>query len=318
MRRDPAPERAFTEVNRIRLFEETCLALKEQGEIPGSIHLCIGQEAIPVGACAVLDTDDAVTATYRGHGWALARGSDPAQMFAEMMGRQSTLSGGRGGSPFFSDASTGFLGENSIVGAGVPIALGAAVDAWQRDRQCVSVVSIGDGALNQGATQEALNFAAAFALHLIVVVENNIYSEMTPWRNLTAITELTERARGYAIPAVQVDGNDVWAVAEAVATARDRALSGGGPTFIEARTERLVGHYSGDAQAYRPAGELEDARTREPLAVFDRHAARVWPGYDVDYDAIRSEVQREIDQAVVDARQIPEPSAEALMEHLYA
>src|SRR5690606_26168544 len=163
---------------------------------------------------------------------------DPAQMFAELMGRDSKLSGGRGGSPFFSDASTNFLGENSIVGAGVPIALGAAGDAWQRDRRCVSVVSIGDGALNQGATHEALNFAAAFALPLIVVVENNVYSEMTAWRDVTSIDQLVERAAGYAIPAVQVDGNDVWAVAQAVAEARDRALNGGGPTFIEAQTER--------------------------------------------------------------------------------
>lgn len=315
---EPRPDRAFWELSLIRIFEETCLTLKQEGEIPGSIHLCIGQEAIPVGACSALEPDDAVTATYRGHGWALARGSDPAQMFAEMMGKASTLSGGRGGSPFFSDASVNFLGENSIVGAGVPIALGAAVDAWQRNRSCVSIVSIGDGALNQGATQEALNFASAFALPLIVVVENNVYSEMTPWRNLTAITELTERARGYAMAAVQVDGNDVWAVAEAVTLARDNALDGRGPTFIEAQTERLVGHYSGDVQAYRPPGEVEDARSREPLAVFRQHAGRRWPDTHFDYDHLDAEVRQTIDSAVDEARALPSPDAETLLDHLYA
>ncbi|MPZ51841.1 MAG: thiamine pyrophosphate-dependent dehydrogenase E1 component subunit alpha [Acidimicrobiia bacterium] len=307
------PEQAYRAMARIRQFEEMCLELKSGGEIPGSIHLAVGQEAIPVGACSQLGPDDAVTATYRGHGWALARGVDLAQAFAEIMGRESTLSGGRGGSPYFSDASVNFMGENSIVGGGVPIALGAAVDAWQGDREVVSVVSIGDGALNQGNTHEALNFAAAFDLPLVVVVENNIYSEMTPWKDMMGIDSLQERAAGYGIRSVQIDGNDAFAVATAVGDARDRGLKGGGPTFVEAETERLVGHYSGDAQAYRPPGEVEDARTREPLvALRGSH-----PDLVNSFDAIDAEVSVDIDAAVTAARAMNEPAPSTLTEHLY-
>lgn len=290
------------------------MSLKSDGEIPGSIHLAVGQEAIPVGACSELASDDTVTATYRGHGWALARGVDIIQAFAEIMGRESALSSGRGGSPYFSDASVNFIGENSIVGAGVPIALGAAIDVWQRDREVVSVVSIGDGALNQGNTHEALNFAAAFDLPLIVVVENNIYSEMTPWKEMMGIDSLQERAAGYGIYSEQVDGNDVFAVAAAVGSARERALSGEGPSFIEAQTERLVGHYSGDAQAYRPPSEVEDARTREPLVAL--RASH--PDLGNTFDSIDAETATEVVTAVATARDIGEPAPSTLLEHLYA
>ncbi len=296
----------------IRQFEEKTAQLKDEGLVPGSIHLAIGQEAIPVGACSQMLPDDAVTATYRGHGWALARGTAPAEAFAEMMGRQSTLCGGRGGSPFFSDAATNFLGENSIVGAGVPVALGAAVDSWQRKRGVASIVSIGDGALSQGGTHEALNFAAALSLPLIVVVEDNIYSEMTPWRDMVGIDDLQTRAVGYGITADTVDGNDPLAVAAAVAEARSRAVDGGGPSFIVARTERLVGHYSGDAQAYRPSGEVENAREREPLVALRRR-----DDLPFDPDAVDKAVARTISDAVSDASSRPEPHPSTLEHHVY-
>lgn len=316
MRRDLEPARARAGLVTIRRFEEACLRLKNDGEIPGSIHLCIGQEAVPVGACSQLDDDDAVTATYRGHGWALARGVDPAQMLAEMMGRESTLSGGRGGSPYFSDRSVNFLGENSIVGAGVPIAVGAALDAKVRRRGCVSLVSIGEGALNQGATHEALNFAGVFGLPLIVVVEDNVYSEMTPWRDLTSVDRLADRIAGYAIPALEVDGNDPWAVAAAVSEARERAVASG-PSVVIAATQRLVGHYSGDAQLYRPAGEVEALRAVEPLAVFADHAARA--GHPpIDVEPIDDEASAAVEEAVVAARTVPEPRPDEVESYVYA
>lgn len=300
----------------VRFFEEECMRLKQDGEIPGSIHLCIGQEAIPAGACSQLAPDDAVTATYRGHGWAIARGVDLAQMFAEMMGRESSLSGGRGASPYFSDRSTEFLGENSIVGAGMPIALGAALDAKVRGRDCVSVVSIGEGALNQGATQEVMNFAGVFELPLIIVVEDNTYSEMTPWRDLTSVDRLADRALGYGLRTLEVDGNDPWAVAEAVSTARDAAVSGGRPTFIVARAQRLVGHYSGDAQLYRPAGEIAALQQVEPLAVFADTASRA--GYaPTDTEIIDAEARVRVAAAVVAAREIAEPDPTTAESHLY-
>src|ERR1700680_1189395 len=159
----------YRAVATIRAFEERCMELKIAGEIPGSIHLCNGQEAIPVGACRTLEARDAVTATYRGHGWAIARGLPIGDLFAELLGRDSPLCGGRAGSPFFSSAPHGFLGENSIVGGGVPMAVGAALAALHDGSGAVSIVSIGDGALSQGAVHEALNFAAVYSLPLVAV-----------------------------------------------------------------------------------------------------------------------------------------------------
>jgi TPP-dependent pyruvate/acetoin dehydrogenase alpha subunit len=184
-----------------------------------------------------------------------------------------------------------------------------------RGRQSVSVVSIGEGALNQGGTHEALNFAAAFELPLIIVVENNVYSEMTPWREAMGIDRLTERAAGYGIRSVSVDGNDAFSVAAAIAEARETAISGGGPTFIEAHTERLVGHYSGDMQAYRPPGEVEDACTREPLVALRASAS---PDKMPILHRIDAEVRAAIDAAVERAGRIAEPDPATLMEHLYA
>ncbi len=302
----------------IRAFEERCMTLKGAGEIPGSIHLCDGQEAIPVGACRALEARDAVTVTYRGHGWAIARGLSLVDLFAELMGRDSHLNGGRAGSPFFSSPEHGFLGENSIVAGGMPMAVGAALAAAHDGSGSVSIVSVGDGALNQGAAHEALNFAAVFALPLVLVVENNFYSEMTPIRDMVRIERLAERAPGYGIPGVTIDGNDIAVVEAAVRDAVARARSGGGPSMIEANTERLVGHYSGDLQAYRPSGEVASAREREPLTRIRRSAADEGPGAVARLDAVDREVAATIESAVEAARAIPYPAPESAREHMYA
>lgn len=311
-------EQAYEQIARIRLFEERTSDLKAAGEIPGSIHLCNGQEAIPVGACAVLCDGDAVTATYRGHGWAVARGLALVELFAEMMGRDSALCGGRGGSPYFSSAAQGFLGENSIVGAGVPIALGAALAARVTGDGSASVVSIGDGAMNQGATHEALNFAAAFALPLVVVVENNLYSEMTPVRDMIRVEQLAERAAAYGMPGCTIDGNDPFVVLDAMREAIERARSGAGPSLIEAMTERLVGHYSGDAQAYRPEGEVDRARTREPLVRLRQRIADEQPELATRLEQVEARVAGEVSAAADAARQRPEPDPATATEHVYA
>lgn len=292
--------------------------LKTAGEIPGSIHLCSGQEAIPVGACRALQPGDAVTATYRGHGWAIESGLPLTDLFAELMGRDSALCGGRAGSPYFSSAKHGFLGENSIVGGGVPIAVGAALAALHDGDESISIVSIGDGALNQGAVHEALNFAAVYALPLVVVVENNVYSEMTPIAAMVRVEPLSARAAAYGIPAVTIDGNDADIVADAVGAAIERARRGEGPGLVEALTERLVGHYSGDLQHYRPAGEVAAAREREPLARL-RGAAAV-RGADAisSLDRIDWEVAASVDAALAAARAIPLPDASSATEGVYA
>ncbi|HVC76453.1 MAG TPA: thiamine pyrophosphate-dependent dehydrogenase E1 component subunit alpha [Candidatus Micrarchaeaceae archaeon] len=317
MTADSPLEATYRAMATIRAFEDRCMELKLAGEIPGSIHLCSGQEAIPVGACRTIEPRDAVTATYRGHGWAIARGLSLVDLFAELLGRDSALCGGRGASLYLSSAPHGFLGENSIVGGGVPIAAGAALAALYDGSSAVSIVSIGDGALSQGAVHEALNFAAVYALPLVVVVENNLYSEMTPVRTMVRIEPLSRRADAYGIPGETVDGNDVDQVQKAVGAAVDRARNGGGPSLIEAMTERLMGHYSGDAQQYRPKGEVAAAREREPLARLRKVAAMQGQEWIRRLEAIDRDAMDIIDGAVASARQIPFPDAATATEHVY-
>lgn len=304
----------YRQMRRIRRLEESMLALKEAGEIPGSIHLCNGQEAIPVGAATALRPDDYITATYRGHGWAVVAGAPLADIFAEVMGRRSSLNGGRAASPYFSAAAVNFIGENSIVGAGVPLACGAALSAKSAGHSQISVVSIGDGATNQGGAHEAFNMAAVLTLPLVIVIENNVYSEMSLIRDMARVSRLSERGPAYGIPASTIDGNDPQVVADAVAEAVERARAGGGPTIVEAMTERLVGHYSGDAQQYRPPGEIERAREREPLA---RLRAATDAATLAQYDAVDAEVETEISTAISTARSLPEPDPRTALEHVY-
>ena len=301
----------------IRAFEERCMELKVAGEIPGSVHLCCGQEAIPVGACRSIGPGDTITATYRGHGWAIARGLALSDLFAELMGRDSPLCGGRAGSLFIFSPEHHFS-ENSIVGAGVPIAAGAALAALHDGSGAVSVVSIGDGALSQGAVHEALNFAAVYSLPLVVVVENNVYSEMTPVRTMVRIDPLSRRADAYGMPGETVDGNDVEVVERSVGAAVERARRGEGPSLVEAMTERLVGHYSGDAQQYRPAGEVAAAREREPLARLRKSAAAKGEEWTQRLDRIDHEVAELIESALTQARAIPFPDPATAKEHVYA
>lgn len=311
-------EENYRAIALIRAFEDRCSELKAAGEIPGSIHLCSGQEAIPVGACRALESRDALTATYRGHGWAIARGIPLVDLFAELLARDSVLCGGRAGSPYFSSAAHGFLGENSIVGGGVPMAAGAALASLHDGRGAVSLVSIGDGALNQGAVHEALNFAAVYSLPLVVVVENNLYSEMTPIGAMVRIKPLSRRADAYGIPGLTVDGNDADTVEDAVGAAVERARLCGGPTLVEALTERLVGHYSGDLQHYRPAGELASARGREPLVRLRHAAASLGEDSTHRLDQIDREVADLIDASLASARTISYPDARTVGDHVYA
>lgn len=307
----------YQQMLRIRLVEEALIDLKAVGEVPGSMHLCIGQEAIPVGACRALGEHDLVTATYRGHGWALARGTSPSALIAEVMGKDSPLNGGRAGSPYLADPSVGLLGENSIVGAGLPIATGAALSQQRLQTGNVSLVSVGDGALNQGNAHEALNLAAVLRLPLVAVVENNVYSEMSRIADMVRIDRLSDRGLAYGIPAATVDGNDAQAVHEAVAEGVARARAGEGPTLVEAMTARLVGHYSGDAQHYRPKGEVAAARESEPI----RRIRRMGEDNPAISDRLRRlelKVAAEVRAAVDQARALSDPHPATVKEHVYA
>ena len=304
---------AYRQMLRVRLFEEQLLALLKAGELVGSAHLCIGQEAVPVGACSALMAEDAVVATYRGHGWAIAKGASLDSMFAEVLGRDSALCGGRGGSAYLMAPDCGFLGENSIVGAGVPVAIGAALARKLQPPAggAISVVSIGDGAMNQGNVHESLNMAAVLGLPLLIIVENNGYAEMTPADALTAVPA-HERAAAYGMEGLLVDGNDLEAVAELVAHTRYDIIERSKPVLIEAMTHRLVGHYSGDLQAYRPAGELEAAWRNDPI---ERLAMGI--GDEATVVKVRNEVQAELAAALETARSVPFAEVGGVGEHLY-
>ncbi len=294
----------------IRRAEERLASAHASGLIAGSIHLCIGQEAIPAGAVAALSADDPVIATYRGHGWVLARGADLVRFFAEILGRAAGLNGGRAGSAYLSDIEHRFYGENSIVGAGVPIALGLGIACQRRHDGSVPLVSIGDGAMNQGNVHEALNMASVLRVPLLVVVENNGYAEMTPSATLTAVPA-ARRAAAYGIDGVEVDGNDPVALHQVLAQARSAALTTNRPVLVEAHTHRLSGHYSGDAQAYRPAGELAQRRESDPLP---RAAALLGGERAAQLD---DQVGREVAAAFDEALSMPLPEPEEAHSHVY-
>ncbi|MEV6139627.1 thiamine pyrophosphate-dependent dehydrogenase E1 component subunit alpha [Nocardia sp. NPDC051990] len=303
---------------RIREFETEIERLRGLGVVVGSVHLCSGQEAIYTGAVAALDLSrDLVFPTYRGHGWALACGAPMVGMFAELMGRQDGVNGGRGGSAYLSVPEVGMMGENSIVGAGAPIAAGAALAARYDGSNRVTVAAFGDGAVNQGSVHEAFNFAAVMSLPVVFVVENNHWSELTPITATTTSDRLFKRASAYGMPGVRVDGNDTDAVRGAMAHAVAHARAGKGPTVVEAMTDRIVGHYIGDAQQYRQAGELERIQAAEPIARLT--AALMQRG--VEKRHIESTVERattEVRAASEQAQKAPLADPATVLEHLYA
>lgn len=306
---------AYTRMALIRRFEEQALELGREGHIAGSIHLCLGQEAIPVGTLAALQPQDRVLSTYRGHGWALACGTDPLKLMAEIAQRSGGINGGRGGSPLLSDPESGFLGENSIVGAGVPIAGGVALASALQGTDRVVVTSIGDGAMNQGATTEGMVFAAARNLPVIFACENNGWSEMTPIGSTTRGEHLARRGQGLGIESHVVDGGDPIAVAEAVSSAARTCRSGNGPVLLEFKTVRLSGHYNKDVEHYRPEEDSVAAKLEDPIARLIESTNELTRD---DIDAIDEEVAREIGSVAETVRAMPPPSTSDVLQHVYA
>jgi len=302
---------------RIRALEEKIRDLRLSGVIVGSVHLANGQESIAVATCSELRPHDALYATYRGHGWAVARGVPPRKIFAELLGRTTGVNGGRGGSAYFSAPEFGFNGENSIVGAGAPVAVGAALAARYDGSGRVAVTVFGDGAMNQGAVSEAMNFAAAFSLGVVFICENNRYSELTPINDMVANPDLSQRATALGIPAVRVDGNDLDQVRTAVRLSVASAAAGRGPSFIEAHTQRIVGHYIGDAEHYRPAGELDADLLIEPIARLTRELAAAGVGSHA-IERCEERARAEMDRAAAQAVADPLVDANTAKEHLYA
>jgi 2-oxoisovalerate dehydrogenase E1 component len=306
---------AYRSMLTIRRFEERVLELRQADVFAGSIHLCAGQEAIPVGALAALGSEDRAVATYRGHGWALACGVPLEGLMAEVCQRATGVNGGRGGSAHLMAPEFGLLGENSIVGAGTPIGAGAALAAQITGTGRVVAVSIGDGASSQGATHEALVFAAYRKLPMVVVCENNGWSELTPIGRIVPVPELSARAAGLGIPGVTVDGNDPMAVRDAVAEAAARARAGEGPTFIEARCHRLWAHYNADTEHYRPAADREAAQAADPVAAMRRRLAE-YAAAEQEVSELEGEVQAAIDAAAAQAESAAAPDPSGARAHV--
>ena len=295
---------AYARMLLIRLFETSMHRLFLAGEIHGTTHLCAGQEAVAVGTCLALAPDDYVAGTYRGHGHALAKGTPPGPLVAEMLGRATGVCRGRAGSMNVVDLEHGLIGCYGIVGGSIAAALGAALSAERQGR--VSVAFFGDGAVNQAYFHECLNMASVFSLPAVFVCENNLYGEFTPMGAVTAGADIAGRAAAYDMPSAVVDGNDLWAVYAAAHDAVERARGGGGPTLLECRTYRHYGHSKGDPAPYRPKEEVDAWLARDPLKL--ARSRLLDDGVSEEQIATaEGSAQALIEQAVERARAAPYP-----------
>ncbi|SEB95690.1 2-oxoisovalerate dehydrogenase E1 component [Beijerinckia sp. 28-YEA-48] len=294
----------------IRGFEDLCMQFSEAGLAVGSIHLCAGQEAIPVGTLEALGDEDRISATYRGHGWALEVGIDPFAAMSEICHRATGINGGRAGSALMIAPEHRFIGENSIVGAGFPIAAGVALAQKLQKTGGISVVSIGDGAMNQGSAHEALVFASLNKLPVLFICENNGWAEMTPSDQVAPVPRQARRAGAYGIKAATVDGGDPVAVRDSVAMARQQLLEGNGPIFLEFETVRLWGHYNKDGQHYRPKDEWDAAQAKDPLARLRHKLIETDASLARELDTIDAEVKQDIEslRQRVEAAPLPNPA----------
>ena len=302
----------------IRIAEDKVMELYMQGLVPGTLHLSQGQEAVAVGVLGAVGPDDWVGCTYRGHHHALTRGMSLETLFAEIMGRATGCCRGMGGSIHVTDFSLGLLGASAIIGAGIPVAVGAAMASKYREDGRITVTFFGDGACNIGMFHESLNMAAVWKAPVVFVIENNQYGEYTPYRQTTAVEDLADRALGVGMPGFVVDGQDAEALYEQASTAVERARRGDGPTLIEAKTYRYRGHSRTDPATYRPEGELEAWRARDPIDILGGRLEERGILSKAEQEAIREEKQVEVDEAGDRAAAAPWPTMEQAMDYVYA
>ncbi|MES3517504.1 MAG: thiamine pyrophosphate-dependent dehydrogenase E1 component subunit alpha [Natronomonas sp.] len=302
----------------IREFDTMAGDYFADGEIPGFVHLYIGEEAVGVGTCAAIEPDDYIASTHRGHGHCIAKGLDPKLMMAELFGKRDGYCNGKGGSMHIADVDSGMLGANGIVGAGPPMATGAALTIDYQDRDQIAVGFLGDGAVAQGQVHEAINLASTWDLPAVFVIENNQYGEATPVEKQHNVGNLSDTAQAYDIPGVTVDGMDVTAVAEAVGEARSRARNGGGPTIVEAETYRYRGHYEGDEQPYRTEEELEQWKKRDAIEGFKTRLIDRGELTEEEFEEMQADVETEIDTAIDYAQNADLPAPEEAYEDMFA
>jgi pyruvate dehydrogenase E1 component alpha subunit len=302
----------------IRCFEEKVFELYGQNLVPGTIHLYAGEEAVAVGVCSSLRKDDYITSTHRGHGHCIAKGAELKRTMAEILGKKTGYCKGKGGSMHIADFTVGMLGATAVVGAGLPIAVGAGLSAKLRKTDQVVACFFGEGASNQGTFHESLNLASAWSLPVIFVCENNLYAMGTRQSRIMNIQNIADRAVAYGIPGVTVDGNDVLAVFEVSQKAVDRARGGGGPTLIECKTYRHKGHSRVDPAKYRPKEEVEQWLARDPLRRFKEVLLENPVLSGSELQKIEEKVAADIEEAVKFALQSPYPAPEEAFEDVYA
>jgi TPP-dependent pyruvate/acetoin dehydrogenase alpha subunit len=302
----------------IRHCEEQLNSAFAKNLFPGYIHSYLGQEACAVGVCIALRDDDCIVSTHRGRGHYLAKGMALAPMVCEMFGKANGICGGRGGEMHAADPKLGILGGNGIVGGGIAYATGAAYSAVLDGADRVCAVFFGEGASNEGSFHEALNLAAAWNLPMLFVCENNLYAEMTPFREASRLPDVAQRAAGYGIPGAIVDGNDVLAVLAAARVAVERARAGKGPTLLELKTYRYGGHFQGDPCNYRTREEEAGWRGRDPLARLRAHILANGPVTEETLAALDREVGREVAEAIELALRSPDPDPASALSYVYA
>ncbi|MFC1950134.1 thiamine pyrophosphate-dependent dehydrogenase E1 component subunit alpha [Chloroflexota bacterium] len=308
----------YRTILRIRNFEERVSKEFAAGNLPGFVHLSIGEEAIATGACACLRRDDYITSYHRGHGHLIAKGGKIELMMAELYGKRTGYSKGKGGSMHMSDVGIGELGANGIVGAGIPIAAGAALSAKLRGTDQVVICFFGDGATNTSRFHEGINLASIWKLPVVFVIENNTFACSTSISYSANIGDLADRAAAYGIPGKTIDGNDVLIVYEAVGEAIDRARKGEGPTLIGCKTCRHGGHFEGEEQSYRTAEEIEECKKRDPIPRFRKKLIEMKALTEKEAEEINQEILEELEKAVKFAEKSPPPDPEEVLTDICA
>lgn len=313
-----SPTTWYERMVEIRVCEDRILELFSEGKVRGSTHTAQGQEAVAIGVAEVAEPSDIVTCTYRGHAMALALGLTPLSVLAEILGREAGCTRGIGGSMHLGDLNVGLMPTFAIVGAGIPVAAGAALTASVKGTSDIAIGVFGDGAANIGAFHEGLNLAAIWDLPVVFVCENNLYGEYSRIDRTTPLEDLAERGASYGMPSSVVDGQDVDTVVAVLTEACDRARSGGGPTFLEMKTYRYAGHSRTDQATYRPEGELEEWLARDPIEILGQRLVDRGELTADDRERILEETENAIEEALQRALDSPQPAVSELLAHVTA
>ena len=303
---------------KIRMFEERVTREFRKGDMPGFAHTYIGAEAVAAGICIHLSDKDYISSTHRGHGHCIAKGCSFRGMLAELYGKKTGLCKGRGGSMHIADFERGMLGANAIVGGGIALAAGGALESQIRKSGAISVSFFGDGACNQGILHETMNLASIWKLPLIFVCENNGWAESTPTQYSTSVKDIADRAKGYDFPGFTIEASDVEAIYNVAGSAVRRARTGQGPTFIEAKIGRMVGHYLGDPEGYRPKEHKNEARSKDPLPAFESKLLEDNIHTTEDISLLKDRINIALDDAVSYAKNSPLPNSSEVEFGVYS